>query len=105
MSASGGFNEDITSSNKASANISKSFESIVGMNNKDFGLDYEVVRAMDVKDFVDYKLSTKDNKLLINGGANENVLDNKKVLESDKKYLTLVKTDLEKAQNDEGANK
>lgn len=105
MSASGGFNEDIASSNKASANISKSFESIVGMNNKDLGLDYEVVRAMDVKDFVDYKLSTKDNKLLINGGANENVLDNKKVLESDKKYLILVKTDLEKAQNDEGANK
>ncbi|MCR6571704.1 autotransporter family protein [Campylobacter insulaenigrae] len=105
MSASGGFNEDITSSNKASANISKSFESIVGRSYKDLGLDYEVVRAMDVKDFVDYKLSTKDNKLLISGGANENVNNNKMILESDKKYLTLVKTDLEKAQNDEGVNK
>lgn len=99
MSASGGFNENITSSNKASANISKSFESIVGMSNKDLGLDYEVVRAMAVKDFVDYKLSTKDNKLLINGGANENVLDNKKVLESDKKYLEFVKQDLENDKN------
>lgn len=99
MSASGGFNEDITSSNKASANISKSFESIVGMSNKDLGLDYEVVRAMDVKDFVDYKLSTKDNKLLISGGGNENVLDNKKVLESDKKYLELIKRDLENEKN------
>ncbi|MDL0114775.1 hypothetical protein NYG88_05705 [Campylobacter felis] len=99
MSASGGFNEDITSSNKASANISKSFESIVGMSNKDLGLDYEVVRAMDVKDFVDYKLSTKDNKLLISGGANENVLDNKKVLESNKKYLEQIKKDLENEKN------
>ncbi|EAI7268847.1 TPA: autotransporter domain-containing protein [Campylobacter lari] len=105
MSASEGFNEDITSSNKASANISKNFENIVGMSNKDLGLDYEIVRGMDVKDFVDYKLSTKDNKLLISGGANENVLDNKKVLESDKKYLELIKTDLEDAKDDEGANK
>lgn len=105
MSASEGFNEDITDSNKASANISKNFESIVGMSNKDLGLDYEVVRAMDVKDFVDYELSTKDNKLLISGGANENVLNNKKVLESDKKYLELIKTDLEDAKDDEGVNK
>ncbi len=37
MSASEGFNEDITNSNKASANISKNFESIVGMSNKDLG--------------------------------------------------------------------
>ncbi|EAI4440589.1 autotransporter domain-containing protein [Campylobacter lari] len=105
MSASEGFNEDITSSNKASANISKNFESIVGMSNKDLGLDYEVVRAMDVKDFVEYELSTKDNKLLISGGANENVNNNKMILESDKKYLELVKTDLEDAKDDEGANK
>ncbi|EGK8022606.1 autotransporter domain-containing protein [Campylobacter lari] len=105
MSASEGFNEDITSSNKASANISKNFENIVGMSSKDLGLDYEIVRAIDVKDFVDYELSTKDNKLLISGGANENVLDNKKVLESDKKYLELIKTDLEDAKDDEGANK
>ncbi|MFG5097542.1 autotransporter outer membrane beta-barrel domain-containing protein [Campylobacter lari] len=104
MSASEGFNEDITDSNKASANISKSFESIVGMSNKDLGLDYEVVRAMDVKDFVDYKLSTKDNKLLISGGANENVNNNKMILESDKKYLELIKTDLEDAKDDEGVN-
>ncbi|EHC1385917.1 TPA: autotransporter outer membrane beta-barrel domain-containing protein [Campylobacter lari] len=104
MSASEGFNEDITSSNKASANISKNFESIVGMSNKDLGLDYEVVRAMDVKDFVEYELSTKDNKLLISGGANENVNNNKMILESDKKYLELVKTDLEDAKDDEGVN-
>ncbi|EAH8887003.1 autotransporter outer membrane beta-barrel domain-containing protein [Campylobacter coli] len=104
MSASEGFNEDITDSNKASANISKSFESIVGMSNKDLGLDYEVIRAMDVKDFVDYKLSTKDNKLLISGGANENVNNNKMILESDKKYLELIKTDLEDAKDDEGVN-
>ncbi|EAJ0359888.1 autotransporter domain-containing protein [Campylobacter lari] len=105
MSASEGFNEDITSSNKASANISKNFENIAGISSKDLGLDYEIVRAIDVKDFVDYELSTKDNKLLISGGANENVLDNKKVLESDKKYLELIKTDLEDAKDDEGANK
>ncbi|HHP0338528.1 TPA: autotransporter domain-containing protein [Campylobacter lari subsp. concheus] len=105
MSASEGFNEDITSSNKASANISKNFENIVGMSSKDLGLDYEIVRAIDVKDFVDYELSTKDNKLLISGGANENVLNNKKVLESDKKYLELIKTDLEDAKDDKGANK
>ncbi|MCV3456254.1 hypothetical protein L8X28_00525 [Campylobacter sp. CNRCH_2016_0050h] len=104
MSASEGFNEDITSSNKASANISKNFESIVGMSNKDLGLDYEVVRAMDVKDFVEYELSTKDNKLLISGGANENVNNNKMILESDKKYLELIKTDLEDAKDDEGVN-
>ncbi|MBT0826243.1 autotransporter outer membrane beta-barrel domain-containing protein [Campylobacter lari] len=104
MSASGGFNEDITSSNKASANISKNFESIVGMSSKDLGLDYEIVRAIDVKDFVDYKLSTKDNKLLISGGANENVNNNKMVLESDKKYLELIKTDLEDAKDEEGVN-
>ncbi|EAL2829780.1 autotransporter outer membrane beta-barrel domain-containing protein [Campylobacter lari] len=104
MSASEGFNEDIASSNKASANISKNFESIVGMSNKDLGLDYEVVRAMDVKDFVEYELSTKDNKLLISGGANENVNNNKMILESDKKYLELVKTDLEDAKDDEGVN-
>ncbi|EAJ9819047.1 autotransporter outer membrane beta-barrel domain-containing protein [Campylobacter lari] len=104
MSASEGFNEDITSSNKASANISKNFESIVGMSNKDLGLDYEVVRAMGVKDFVEYELSTKDNKLLISGGANENVNNNKMILESDKKYLELVKTDLEDAKDDEGVN-
>ncbi|QKF57566.1 autotransporter outer membrane beta-barrel domain-containing protein [Campylobacter ornithocola] len=105
MSASEGFNEDITSSNKASANMSKNFESIVGMSSKDLGLSYEVVRAMDVKDFVDYELSTKDNKLLISGGANENVNNNKMVLESDKKYLELIKIDLEDAKDDEGANK
>ncbi|EAK9993477.1 autotransporter domain-containing protein [Campylobacter lari] len=104
MSASEGFNEDIASSNKASANISKNFENIVGMSSKDLGLDYEIVRAIDVKDFVDYELSTKDNKLLISGGANENVLNNKKVLESDKKYLELIKTDLEDAKDDEGVN-
>ncbi|MCV3507723.1 autotransporter domain-containing protein [Campylobacter sp. CNRCH_2016_3089] len=104
MSASEGFNEDITSSNKASANISKNFENIVGMSSKDLGLDYEIVRAIDVKDFVDYELSTKDNKLLISGGANENVLNNKKVLESDKKYLELIKTDLEDAKDEEGVN-
>ncbi|MCV3427795.1 autotransporter outer membrane beta-barrel domain-containing protein [Campylobacter sp. IFREMER_LSEM_CL1904] len=104
MSASEGFNEDITSSNKASVNISKNFESIVGMSNKDLGLDYEVVRAMDVKDFVEYELSTKDNKLLISGGANENVNNNKMILESDKKYLELIKTDLEDAKDDEGVN-
>ncbi|EGK8091657.1 autotransporter domain-containing protein [Campylobacter lari] len=104
MSASEGFNEDIASSNKASANISKNFENIVGMSSKDLGLDYEIVRAIDVKDFVDYELSTKDNKLLISGGANENVLNNKKVLESDKKYLELIKTDLEDAKDEEGVN-
>ncbi|HEC1747888.1 autotransporter outer membrane beta-barrel domain-containing protein [Campylobacter sp. IFREMER_LSEM_CL1846] len=104
MSASEGFNEDITSSNKASVNISKNFESIVGMSNKDLGLDYEVVRAMDVKDFVEYELSTKDNKLLISGGANENVNNNKMILESDKKYLELIKTDLKDAKDDEGVN-
>ncbi len=104
MSASEGFNEDITNSNKASANISKNFESIVGMSNKDLGLDYEVVRAMDIKDFIEYKLSTKDNKLLISGGANENVNNNKMILESDKKYLELIKTDLEDAKDDEGVN-
>ncbi|EID4795697.1 autotransporter domain-containing protein [Campylobacter lari] len=104
MSASEGFNEDIASSNKASANISKNFENIAGMSSKDLGLDYEIVRAIDVKDFVDYELSTKDNKLLISGGANENVLNNKKVLESDKKYLELIKTDLEDAKDDEGVN-
>ncbi|MCV3336473.1 autotransporter domain-containing protein [Campylobacter sp. RKI_CA19_01121] len=104
MSASEGFNEDITSSNKASANISKNFENIVGMSSKDLGLDYEIVRAIDVKDFVDYELSTKDNKLLISGGANENVLNNKKVLESDKKYLELIKTDLEDVKDEEGVN-
>lgn len=99
MSASGGFNENITSSNKASANISKDFKSIVGVSGKDLGLDYEPIRAIDIKEFVDYKLSTKDNKLLISGGANENVLDNKKVLESDKKYLELIKRDLENEKN------
>ncbi|WP_139453429.1 autotransporter domain-containing protein [Campylobacter armoricus] len=104
MSASEGFNEDITSSNKASANISKSFESATGINHKDLGLDSDIIRAMDVKDFVDYELSTKDNKLLISGGANENVNNNKMVLESDKKYLELIKTDLEDAKDDEGAN-
>ncbi|AJC87915.1 autotransporter outer membrane beta-barrel domain-containing protein [Campylobacter insulaenigrae] len=103
MSASEGFNKDITSSNKASANISKSLESIVGMSTKDLGLDYEDTKAMDVKEFVDYKLSTKDNKLLISGGANKNVLDNKKVLESDKKYLELIKKDLKKEE--ENGNK
>ncbi|AJC84907.1 autotransporter domain protein [Campylobacter peloridis] len=105
MSASEGFNEDITNSNKASANISKNFESIVGMSSKDLGLDYEVVRAIDVKDFVKYELSTKDNKLLISGGANKNVNNNKMILESDKKYLELIKTDLEDAKDDEGVNK
>ncbi|MGQ2744659.1 autotransporter outer membrane beta-barrel domain-containing protein [Campylobacter coli] len=105
MSASEGFNEDITNSNKASANISKNFESIVGMSNKDLGLDYEVVRAMDIKDFIEYKLSTKDNKLLISGGANKNVDNNKMILENDKKYLELIKTDLEGAKNEEGTNK
>ncbi|EDO7596631.1 autotransporter family protein [Campylobacter coli] len=105
MSASEGFNEDITNSNKASANISKNFESIVGMSNKDLGLDYEVVRAMDIKDFVEYKFSTKDNKLLISGGANKNVNNNKMILENDKKYLELIKTDLEGAKNEEGTNK
>ncbi|HHP0355869.1 TPA: autotransporter domain-containing protein [Campylobacter lari subsp. concheus] len=104
MGASEGFNEDITSSNKASANISKNFENIVGMSSKDLGLSYEIVRAIDVKDFVDYELSTKDNKLLISGGANENVNNNKMVLESDKKYLELIKTDLEDAKYDEGVN-
>ncbi|STA74534.1 Vacuolating cytotoxin autotransporter precursor [Campylobacter lari] len=104
MSASEGFNEDITRSNKASANMSKSFENIVGMSSKDLGLNYEVVRAIDVKDFVNYELSTKDNKLLISGGANENVNNNKMVLESDKKYLELIKTDLEDAKDDEGVN-
>ncbi|EAJ6150131.1 autotransporter domain-containing protein [Campylobacter lari] len=104
MGASEGFNEDITSSNKASANISKNFENIVGMSSKDLGLSYENVRAIDVKDFVDYELSTKDNKLLISGGANENVNNNKMVLESDKKYLELIKTDLEDAKYDEGVN-
>ncbi|EIY9797564.1 autotransporter outer membrane beta-barrel domain-containing protein [Campylobacter coli] len=105
MSASEGFNEDITNSNKASANISKNFESIVGMSNKDLGLDYEVVRPMDIKDFIEYKLSTKDNKLLISGGANKNVDNNKMILENDKKYLELIKTDLEGAKNEEGTNK
>lgn len=105
MSASEGFNEDITNSNKASVNISKNFESIVGMSNKDLGLDYEVVRAMDIKDFIEYKLSTKDNKLLISGGANKNVDNNKMILENDKKYLELIKTDLEGAKNEEGTNK
>ncbi|MBT0824505.1 autotransporter domain-containing protein [Campylobacter lari] len=104
MGASEGFNEDITSSNKASANISKNFENIVGMSSKDLGLSYEIVRAIDVKDFVDYELSTKDNKLLISGGANENVNNNKMVLESDKKYLELIKTDLEDAKDEEGVN-
>ncbi|EHZ1961734.1 autotransporter outer membrane beta-barrel domain-containing protein [Campylobacter coli] len=105
MSASEGFNEDITNSNKASANISENFESIVGMSNKDLGLDYEVIRAMDIKDFIEYKLSTKDNKLLISGGANKNVDNNKMILETKKKYLELIKTDLEGAKNEEGTNK
>ncbi|EAK0847768.1 autotransporter domain-containing protein [Campylobacter lari] len=104
MSASEGFNEDITRSNKASANMSKSFENIVGMSSKDLGLNYEVVRAIDVKDFVNYELSTKDNKLLISGGANENVNNNKMILKSDKKYLELIKTDLEDAKDEEGVN-
>ncbi|EAJ1253676.1 autotransporter domain-containing protein [Campylobacter lari] len=104
MSASGGFNEDITSSNKANANLSKNFENIVGMSSKDLGLNYEIARAIDVKDFVKYELSTKDNKLLISGGANENVNNNKMILKSDKKYLELIKIDLEDAKNEEGVN-
>ncbi|TXE83495.1 autotransporter outer membrane beta-barrel domain-containing protein [Campylobacter peloridis] len=99
------FNKNIIE-NQITASLGKDIYSVLE-NKEKLETDETLVHILDLSEFVNYKLSiSNDGKhLLVNGGANDNINNNKMILESEKEYLSYFKERLkEELESDKCSN-
>ncbi|MCV3382483.1 autotransporter outer membrane beta-barrel domain-containing protein [Campylobacter sp. IFREMER_LSEM_CL292] len=98
------FNKNIIE-NQITASLGKDIYSVLE-NKEKLEIDETLVHILDLSKFVNYNLSiSNDGKhLLVNGGANDNINNNKMILESEKEYLSYFKERLKEELESDKCN-
>ncbi|MCV3402443.1 autotransporter outer membrane beta-barrel domain-containing protein [Campylobacter sp. IFREMER_LSEM_CL2090] len=98
------FNKNIIE-NQITASLGKDIYSVLE-NKEKLEIDETLVHILDLSKFVNYNLSiSNDGKhLLVNGGADDNINNNKMILESEKEYLSYFKERLKEELESDKCN-